>query len=146
MWDAAKANDSARVNELLRQGAELEWRHSDGTTPLTAACVWGSYEAAEALCAHGAELDTRTDDQWTPLMFAAYQGHTKICAMLLALGADPSLKNDHGMTALDWARGENKPECAALLQKERERVAEAAGTQVSPPASAAACAASIFPT
>ena len=35
---------------------------------------------------------------------------------------------------------------AAAKQRERERDAEAAGTKVSPPASATACAASIFPT
>ena len=76
----------------------------------------GSYEAAEALCAHGAELDTRNNYQNTPLIWAAYQGHTKICEMLLALGADPSLKGYEGKTALDVARQFNEPECAALLQ------------------------------
>ena len=70
MFDAAEANDSALVLKLLKQGAELEWRHPycDGMTALAIACYAGSYEAAEALCAHGAELDTRSDDQWTPLM------------------------------------------------------------------------------
>ena len=115
MCDAARRNDSARVNELLRQGAELERRSPGGVTPLARACLEGSYEAAEALCAHGAELDTRDDAQWTPLMYAA-NGHPKICAMLLALGADPSLKNQYGETALDNARQGNKPECVALLQ------------------------------
>ena len=76
----------------------------------------GSYEAAEALCAHGAELDGRNKDQWTPLILAACAGRTKICEMLLALGADPSLKDSEGKTALDYARERNKPECAALLQ------------------------------
>eukprot|EP01046_Picozoa_sp_COSAG06_P018809 COSAG06_NODE_1320_length_9872_cov_49.877213_10_plen_209_part_00 len=76
-----------------------------GMTPLTIACNRGSYEAAEALCAHGAELDARDDYQSTPLMNAAYAGRTKICEMLLALGADPSLKDKHGKTALDHARG-----------------------------------------
>eukprot|EP01046_Picozoa_sp_COSAG06_P050481 COSAG06_NODE_8006_length_2305_cov_8.946510_2_plen_93_part_00 len=85
-------------------------------TALAAACYRGSYEAAEALCAHGAELDTRSDSQKTPLHFAAANGHTKICEMLLALGADPSLKNKDGKTALDEARRGRKPECAALLQ------------------------------
>ena len=117
LWDAAEANDSARVNELLRQGAELEWRElSYGSTPLAAACIYGRYEAAEALCAHGAELDARSNTQWTPLIAAAGNGHPKVCAMLLALGADPSLKDNEGKTALDCARAENKPECAALLQ------------------------------
>ena len=117
MWWAARAIDSALVNKLLKQGAELEWRHPDaGNTPLAIACGYGSYEAAEALCAHGAELDARTDSQSTPLHFAAWTGHTKICEMLLALGADPSLKNKDGKTALDRARQRNKPECAALLQ------------------------------
>ena len=87
-----------------------------GSTPLTIACSYGSYEAAEALCAHGAELDTRSDCHITPLMNAAWNGHPKVCAMLLALGADPSLKNKSGKTALDRARDGNKPECAALLQ------------------------------
>ena len=85
-------------------------------TALAIACVYGSYEAAEALCAHGAELDARTNNQNTPLMCAAMQGSTKICEMLLALGADPSLKDTYGDTALDEARRGNKPECAALLQ------------------------------
>ena len=85
-------------------------------TPLASACYNGSYEAAEALCAHGAELDARDNDQWTPLIYAAGCGHTKICEMLLALGADPSLKNKRGKTALDRARDGNEAECAALLQ------------------------------
>ena len=111
----------ARVLELLRQGAELNWRHPDGTsvagwTPLALACYEGSYEAAEALCAHGAELDTRNSFQCTPLMHAAFCGHPKVCAMLLALGADPSLKSNYGKTALGHARQQNKPECVALLQ------------------------------
>ena len=119
MYDAAGANDSALVNQLLKQGAELEWRNPDwaGNTPLAAACIYGSYEAAEALCAHGAELDARSNSQSTPLMQnAGWGGHPKICEMLLALGADPSLKGYQGKTALDWARANNKPECAALLQ------------------------------
>ena len=111
-------NDSALVLKLLKQGAELEWRNPDwaGNTPLAAACIYGSYEAAEALCAHGAELDARSNSQNTPLHFAAANGRTKICEMLLALGADPSLKAKNGKTALDFARQRNKPECAALLQ------------------------------
>ena len=117
MSDAAYANDSALVLKLLKQGAELEWRNPDGRTALNIACCYGSYEAAEALCAHGAELDTRSDRrQRTPLIVAAANGHPKICAMLLALGADPSLKDKYGRTALDEARRFNKPECAALLQ------------------------------
>ena len=116
MYDAARDNDSALVNELLKQGAELEWRNPNGMTALVIACWNGSYEAAEALCAHGAELDARNNYQSTPLMWAAHQGHTKICEMLLALGADPSLKDWQGKTALDYARQRNKPECAALLQ------------------------------
>ena len=93
MYDAARANDSALVLKLLKQGAELEWRHPNwGQTALAIACEGGSYEAAEALCAHGAELDARDDYyQNTPLMLAAANGRTKICEMLLALGADHSL-------------------------------------------------------
>ena len=95
-------------------------------TALAIACRYGSYEAAEALCAHGAELDTRDGSQNTPLMTTACGGCTKICEMLLALGADPSLKGLYGDTALDCARQQNswdsaettagKAECAALLQ------------------------------
>ena len=126
MYEAAKANDVALVNELLRQGAELEWRDPDdygGGTPLVGACAKGSYEAAEALCAHGAELDARDDFSMTPLIFAA-GGHPKICSMLLALGADHSLKMSDHMTALDWARGHNQPECVALLQPVAEAAAK----------------------
>eukprot|EP01046_Picozoa_sp_COSAG06_P027593 COSAG06_NODE_2447_length_6864_cov_3.888101_2_plen_138_part_00 len=116
LWNAAEANRSRQVNELLQQGAEVNWRDPVcGSTALGIACAYGSYEAAEVLCAHGAELDKYRDKyQITPLMYAAEEGHPKICAMLLALGADPSLKDEDGETALDKAR--NKPKCAALLQ------------------------------
>eukprot|EP01046_Picozoa_sp_COSAG06_P077733 COSAG06_NODE_25459_length_636_cov_1.052142_1_plen_107_part_10 len=105
-------NDAALVNELLQQGAELEWRNPDmiGMKPLLRASYKGSYEAAEALCTHGAALDARDDGQNTPLILAAFYGHPKICAMLLAMGADPSLKDNEGKTALDNARKQNKPE------------------------------------
>ena len=121
LFEAAEKNDSALVTQLLKQGAELEWRNPGeyggaGVTALAVACLEGSYEAAEALCAHGAELDTRSKYQQTPLMRAAANGRTKICEMLLALGADPSLKHKGGETALDWARRCNEPECVALLQ------------------------------
>ena len=118
MWEAAAGNDVALVLKLLKQGAELEWRDPGhyGKTALAYACRCGSYEAAEALCAHGAELDARSNYQTTPLMLATNQGKTKICEMLLALGADPSLKNKDGETALAKARACNKPECVALLQ------------------------------
>ena len=122
-------NDSAHVNELLRQGAQLEWRAPwGGFTPLAEACCNGSYEAAEALCAHGAELDARDHWQSTPLMYAAVYGHPKICAMLLALGADPSLKDCDGQTALDkeksfsLARQKNEPECLAPLQQHQQEL------------------------
>jgi ankyrin repeat protein len=116
LWWAARENDVALVLVLLRQGAEVEWRNADGWTPLAVACTRGSYEAAEALCAHGAELDTRCDWQITPLIHAALHGHPKICEMLVALGADPSLKSNSGRTALDIAQEQNKSECVALLQ------------------------------
>ena len=116
LWKAAEKNDVALVTQLLKQGAELEWRNPNGRTALAIACHWGEYEAAEALCAHGAERDARTNNQNTPLMCAAMQGSTKICEMLLGLGADPSLKAKGGQTALDYARAYNEPECAALLQ------------------------------
>ena len=116
MYDAAQANDLALVLELLRQGAQLEWRSPVGRTALAWACANRSYEAAEALCAHGAELDARGNNQRTPLIVAAICGRPKICAMLLALGADPSLKDTGGYTALDEARVMKETECAALLQ------------------------------
>ena len=119
LFDAARANDSALVLKLLKQGAELEWRNPHGyggRTALSIACHMGSYEAAEALCAHGAELDARSNHQQTPLIYAVLNGQPKICEMLLALGADPSLKSKSGKTALDWARKNHKSECAALLQ------------------------------
>ena len=116
LLNAARDNDSALVLKLLKQGAELEWRNPKGATALLIACSRGSYEAAEALCAHGAELDARDKWQDTPLIDAAANGRSKICEMLLALGADPSLKNRDGKTALYYAREYDKPECAALLQ------------------------------
>jgi hypothetical protein len=121
LWLAAESNDSARVTELLKQGAELEWRKpNSGNTPLAVACGNGSYEAAEALCAHGADLDARNKWQSTPLIFAAVEGHTKICEMLLALGADPSLKDKRGKTALDQQQQRQQQQQQQQQQKQQQ--------------------------
>lgn len=113
LFDAVVAKDVALVLELLRHGVEVNWRDRDYQTPLGAACCFGNYEMAEALCEHGAYLNTSCSCGVTPLMYAA-NANPKIVAMLLARGADPNLKSREGKTALHWGR--NQPECVALLQ------------------------------
>jgi ankyrin repeat protein len=111
----SKTPDIEEVRRLIKAGADLEVRTSDGWTPLHVAAMRGRTDAAKALIAAGADLEAKDNDDWTPLHDAAAFGHTEIAKALIQAGADLEAKNKVGWTPLHFAAARGKTEAAKAL-------------------------------
>lgn len=67
---------------LLAQGAELDARSPNGSTPLMLASRYGAMDLAEALLAAGADPTLRNDQGLSPLEFAQAAGRNKLVQTL----------------------------------------------------------------
>jgi len=116
---AAKDGHAPIVNELLKAGARLDVKDSDGDTALMYAAIDDRVEVARILLAAGAEVNARNLNGDTPLLAASLRGRTETVRLLLAAGADASVKNQKGQTALSLAEAEGHAEVVQLLKSTR---------------------------
>lgn len=100
LWSAADEGDIARVEKLLRDGADVNVGHPDGGTALIKAAGNGHLKVVQTLLTASAKVDARDGDGWTALMWSAEFGWIEIVTLLLANGADPNSKNDVGGVAI----------------------------------------------
>ena len=101
---AAKAADLARLRELLaNDGALIEARDKDGSTPLHCAVWKGHEEIVAFLIQAGADVNaTNENDHWgtTPLHAAAHANQAGIARLLIEGGADINTPDREGRTPL----------------------------------------------
>src|SRR5688500_9474342 len=104
---------SEMVVELVRYGARLDVRTSEGFTPLLTAVELQDVAGVRALLAAGATPDFPAvwTGPWkertkgvTGLMIAAFSGAAEILEILLQAGAHVNETDDAGRNALDYAR------------------------------------------
>jgi ankyrin repeat protein len=105
--EAAKENNLPEVNRLLRVGADIEVKGTEGSTPLHWACR-GHVQVFKELVEHGADIEAKDDFYRTPLHYACYKGHSPVVIELLIRGADTEAKDNEGWTPLHWAGGEGR--------------------------------------
>jgi ankyrin repeat protein len=111
-----RRNDTARVDVLLRAGADARATSRYGVTPLYLACVNGNAAVIERLLAAGADANTALPEGETALMTAARTGSVPAVKALLAHGASVNAKEGwKGQTALMWAAAENNADAAKAL-------------------------------
>lgn len=97
---AASAGNADRVRELLKKGANVHWRDSNGRAALHFA---NSAECVHALLRAGAERDLAASDGSTPLHFAAKLGNGDALEALLSAGARTADTDASGRTPLHAA-------------------------------------------
>lgn len=104
----------AVVRDLLRAGAEVRTRASNGDTALSLAIESGNIEAARLLINAGADVSVADHDRATPLHRAAGGGYVELVRLLLSKGAQADVRDALGFTPLDRAKmNERYPSRAA---------------------------------
>ncbi|CAN0110437.1 unnamed protein product, partial [Discosporangium mesarthrocarpum] len=104
IWQAARANNGARIKVLLDEGMKPDVTRWSGVTPLHRAAQMNSCEAAQVLIRAGASLDTRTAWGWfTPLHLACKNGHEQVAEVLLRAGAKWSVLTKNLQSPYDLA-------------------------------------------
>ena len=95
--------DSALL--LIKNGAEVNSRSSEGFTASFVAAQEGNLPVLEALVAAGANLEVPGgSSEMTPLLIAANEGELEIVKYLKTNGANMKAKDADEKTALDLAR------------------------------------------
>lgn len=117
LFDAAKANDAAKVRQLLALNADPNRHRERGATALHVACQHklSSRDTVTLLLAAHADPHAACGDEWRPLHWAAYSDAEAAVALLLEHGADPNVRNCREETPLHWAARNNSARAARVL-------------------------------
>ncbi|XP_056252150.1 protein phosphatase 1 regulatory inhibitor subunit 16B [Seriola aureovittata] len=94
------------IQELLRQGEEVNQQDSQGATLLHIAAANGYVQAAELLLEGGARMDLRDSDGWQPLHAAACWGQMHVAELLVSHGASLNAKTFLDETPIDLCEDE----------------------------------------
>ena len=113
---AARRNDVAATEDLIKAGADVRAVNRYGVTPMNLAATNGSAAMIRILLDAGVDPNTATPGGETALMTAARTGKVDAAALLLDRGANVNAKDTvHGQTALMWAVLENHTGMVKLL-------------------------------
>lgn len=115
LMGAASDGDKKLVQELLKDGADVNVRDWDELTALIPASSSGQLEIVKLLLKEGADVNAADKDGITALMEASIMGHTKVVDHLLSNGASVDATAKSGVTALWLAAGEGKVDNLKLL-------------------------------
>jgi Ankyrin repeats (3 copies)/Ankyrin repeat/SAM domain (Sterile alpha motif) len=115
---AVLADDLARLELVLGEGANPDWPGVAGTSPLHVACYHGSSKCAAALLRQGANARATYSYGETPLHLSAREGRVRCTSVLLEHEADVYAKDRWGNTPLHLTARYNHPtSMRTLLQK-----------------------------
>ena len=95
--------DFGKINQSItriKNGARVNIRAENGTTPLHHAVCKGYVELTRLLLENGADVDMKDDNGNTPLIDVCCYNYTVLVELLIGHGADINIKNYDGMTAL----------------------------------------------
>ncbi|KAF3289438.1 hypothetical protein TWF970_003217 [Orbilia oligospora] len=109
---------SEYIDQLLREGFDLEAKDDSDQTPLSLAAEEGHADVVELLLREGADPEAEDEDGQTPLSFAAGEGHADVVELLLRESADRDAKDKWGQTALSYAKTKGHTAIIELLLRE----------------------------
>jgi serine/threonine-protein phosphatase 6 regulatory ankyrin repeat subunit B len=115
---AAKAQDRAAVQALLKERADVNTRAADGSTALHWAAHWSNVDLLDLLLKARADVNAVNDHGVTPLILACENANPAAVERLLAAGADVNRAQTNGLTPLiTAARTGNLEVIKALLAR-----------------------------
>jgi hypothetical protein len=114
----AETGESAAIEGLLEQGANVNARNWLGRTPLIYAARDGHTDVMNILLDRGARLNLQEKYGWTALMFVCPRGRPEVLKMLLDRNARIDLCAKDGATALILAARRGNWEIVEMLLNE----------------------------
>jgi hypothetical protein len=121
LLEAAPRGDPARIEALVREGANVNARDERGQTALLLAAREGQAGVVKALLRAGADVDAPTASGLTPLIMAAAKGRTEIARLLIEARADPDVRHRELGTALDAAQRYGHRDIVQMLRQSGAR-------------------------
>lgn len=115
LHNATIARDSTRIEYLLKRGAKVDTKDTEGQTPLMVAAKGGDLSVINGLLEYKANPNARDNDGWTAAMYAVKSNEPKIFRLLGKYQADFNLTNKDGLTALAMAVHDNKANAAVAM-------------------------------
>jgi ankyrin repeat protein len=89
--------DIKKVEELIKNGIDVNEKSSDGYSPLCIAAFWGYADIAKMLLEAKADVNaTNKGTGWTPIHCAAFQGHGNVIRHLIEHQLDLTIKDSSG--------------------------------------------------
>lgn len=113
--EAARKQDWAAVQEMIRQKGDLDAASTEGSTALHFAVGAGQATVVQALLAAEADITKRNLAGVSPLHLAVLDGETAIAKLLLAKGANAKVKDEASETLLMLAARHGDGEMATAL-------------------------------
>jgi ankyrin repeat protein len=143
LFDAIKSLNVDKVEEAIKNGADVNAKDYRNQTPMEYLMTFGSTEIAEVLINHqaelkgallehaaygrggskmtkllldaGADVNEKTYGGYTPLLIAAGRGYTDVVKVLLEAGADVFAVGESNTTAKNLAYSRGYSETAKLI-------------------------------
>jgi uncharacterized protein len=116
-WAAHEGN-AAKVDALIRAGADVNARNRFGSTPLYEAALEGNTEIIRKLLKAKADPNSANAGGMTALMIVARTSNAAAAEALIKAGAEVNAKEPtRGQTALIFAAAQSQPEVVRVLMK-----------------------------
>ncbi|GAB5356391.1 hypothetical protein AAMO2058_000286200 [Amorphochlora amoebiformis] len=114
----SKKGDLQGVISSLEEGANVEYRDSDGDTALIKAALFGHIRVVSYLVERGgAEVNATGNNHQTALIWAAWNGKLQVVRYLvLKAHANPKIQGYKKRTALEWAEKWRRKDVVEFLK------------------------------
>ena len=113
---AALRGDARIVHMLLQAGAHIDFKSSDGNTPIVAATIMHRADVVRELLAYRPDMTIWNREGRTALGIAVQDGEQAIVDDMLKAGTDPNLLDRNGNRPLYWS-GEPQAIAAMLVKR-----------------------------
>jgi ankyrin repeat protein len=95
--------DAKRINNMLMDGLDPDYRDSDGVTLLYQASRQGHLNTAKVLIEHGASVNAVSRNYSTPILAATFGNHHNLVKFLIEKGGDATIRDSVGRSPLVYA-------------------------------------------